>query len=59
MIAAQVARSTEQMVAKEISTSLVDSLDYILPCAYEKAPMGVSSIVHNVLERILSDLMRR
>lgn len=58
MIAAHVTRTTEQMVAKELSTFVTDSLDDILQFTYEKARMTVWSVVYKIVEKILFDLLR-
>lgn len=52
MIAAQLSRTTEQMVRKEISTIVAVSLDYILQWTYDRARKGVRSVVYKVVEQI-------
>lgn len=59
MIAAQVKRATKQIVAKEITTLVEESLDDILQCAYENARSGVRSVVYNVVEQVVFDLIRQ
>lgn len=54
----EVARTTEQLAAKEITVLVTNSLDDILRRAYEKVRTGVCSVVNNVLEQILLDLLR-
>lgn len=55
----QITNTMEQMVAKWISTLVVDSLGDILQCPYEKVGMGGRSVVYNVIEKMLFDLLRR
>lgn len=51
-------RPTEQLVAKEIRSLVVDSLDDVLQCAYERACIGVRSVVYNVVVPNLFDMSR-
>lgn len=50
MIATQVARPLDQLVAWEIPTLVEDSLDYLWQCAYEKTPTETRSVVYSVVE---------
>lgn len=50
MVAAPVACTTEQLVAKGILTAGADSLDDILQCAYERARTGDRSVDYNIVE---------
>lgn len=59
MVATQVARPTEQLDAKEISTIVVDSLDDIQPYKYEKVCTALHCIVGAFVEQILFDLLCR
>lgn len=58
MTARQIASTTEQLVAKGISTLVADSLEDILQCADEKAHTGGRSVVYNVVEKMFFDLSR-
>lgn len=59
MVGAQTARTSEQMVGKENSAFVAESLDDILPFAYEKACIGVRYITYIVFESVLLDLLRK
>lgn len=59
LFAAHVVCSTGQLGVKEISTLVVDFLNHILQCGYEKWKTGVHSVVNSVVEQLLFDWLRR
>lgn len=58
-IAAQIALTTKQMVAKVTLTHFEESLDDILQCAYESARTAVRSGLYKVVEQVLFYFLRR
>lgn len=50
---------TKQVVAKEISTLVVDDLEDVLQCAYERPQMAAHSVVYIIFEQIPFDLMHQ
>lgn len=59
MVAKQVVRTTEQLGFKGIQLLVAELVDDILECANQKARVKARSIVYNVVEQILLDLLSR
>lgn len=59
MIASQVSRTTDQVVAREIATIVVDSLDNTLQYVCNKVCTKARSVVSNVLPQNLWYLLRQ
>lgn len=59
MVSLQVARTTKQLVAKEVSTLAVGSMEDILQCTFEKARTEGLTVVYNVIGQVLLYLLRR
>lgn len=58
-VAAQCTCTTEQMVAKEISAFVAESLEAILQWAYENACPGFRSVIYKFAEQVLLDVLCR
>lgn len=58
MVAAQVAFTTEQLVAKGISTHVAKSLEEVMPCTYHRARTEVCSVFYTIFMEILLDLLK-
>lgn len=59
MFPIEISRTTEQMLANEISRLVAGSFDDILQCTNEKWNMGVCSVVYTISEQMLFVSLRR
>lgn len=56
---AQIACTTEEMVAKDILALVPESLDDLLECAYKDAHTEVCSVVYSAVEHVQWDLLHQ
>lgn len=57
MVAVHIDWAAEQMFGMEISALVAESLGDILMCPYENAITGVRSVICNVFEQVLLNIM--